>query len=233
MEILVVIFGVSSALAIIDFLFYLVNKERCLGNAILRMVEFFTIIVGPLLFLSDMDSGTFCEYCPEIAFFAPAHRLTIYVLILLSAAAYFYSSFRTKLAGPLLELIVNCFLLTGLALNIFISIHHDDNLWLVGNVPIIALFLTAVIKNHQLLFDETFSWKNESKNLNGKICRKILKSNFFIKYPLLLVLCLPLLLLLSSLLLLFGQQPDSAIKAFTDVYDGYGLFQALLLPMRE
>ena len=54
MEILVVLFSVSWALAVINFLFYLVNKERCLGNAIFRMVEFFTIIVGPLLFLSAL-----------------------------------------------------------------------------------------------------------------------------------------------------------------------------------
>ena len=51
MEIVVVIFIVSWALAVIDFLFYLVNKERCLGNAVLRIVNFFTLSVGPLLFL--------------------------------------------------------------------------------------------------------------------------------------------------------------------------------------
>ena len=51
MEIVVVIFIVSWALAVIDFLFYLVNKERCLGNAVLRIVNFFTLSVGPLFFL--------------------------------------------------------------------------------------------------------------------------------------------------------------------------------------
>lgn len=47
---------------------------------------------------------------------------------------------------------------------------------------------------------------------------KLLKMNQAIKYPILLVLLAPLLILLSLFLTLFGQKPDSLIRAFTDTY---------------
>ncbi|WP_431217906.1 DUF6688 domain-containing protein [Puia sp. P3] len=49
-------------------------------------------------------------------------------------------------------------------------------------------------------------------------CRKILLLQAFKKIPLLLLLCLPVLVVLAGVLLLFGQQPDSMIRAFTDTY---------------
>jgi hypothetical protein len=212
-------------LAVIDFLTYLVHRERSMGRTILTWVEVLCIIVGPFIFLSGVDGNQPNDCCSDSAVFAPPHRLTIYILILLGAAAYFYSTWRTKLAPPLWELIVNCFLLTGFVLNVFIGVQIQEGfVWLLGNVSIGALFLTILIKNHQLLFDETFSWTGESKNLFEKMCRTILKSNFFIKYPLLLLFCLPLLLLLSALLFVFGQRPDSAIRAFTETYK-HGLSQ--------
>jgi hypothetical protein len=51
-----------------------------------------------------------------------------------------------------------------------------------------------------------------------KIILKILRANCFIKYPVLLILCIPVILLLSVLLFIFSQRPDSAIKAFTETY---------------
>jgi len=223
--ILILLLGGATILALIDFLTYLFYRERSMGKTILRWVEILSVAVGPLIFLltADVDQSNDC--CSDSAVFAPPHRVTIYVLILFGAGAYFYSSWRTKLAPPLWELIVNCFLITGFILNVFIGIQINESyLWLLGNVSIAALFLTILIRNQQLLFDETLSWINEPKNLSEKICRTILKSSFFIKYPLLLLLCLPLLLLLSVLLFVFGQQPDSAIKAFTETYK-HGLSQ--------
>ena len=58
----------------------------------------------------------------------------------------------------------------------------------------------------------------------GKIGVSILNQKAILKYPILTVLLIPILLLLSLMLLLFGQKPDSLIRAFTDTYH-HGLSQ--------
>ncbi len=37
-------------------------------------------------------------------------------------------------------------------------------------------------------------------------------------YPVLIIICLPVILVVTAILLLFGQQPDSSIRAFTETY---------------
>ena len=222
--IVVLLFGAISMLAVMDFLFYLFYRERWMGTIILKCVEIFSVAVGPLIFVFTLDWGTINDCCSDSAFFSPSHRPVMYVLIFLCAAAYFYSSWRTQLFAPLVELLINCFLLIGLIINVLVSLHQSESyLWLLGNVPIIALFLTRLIKNNQMLADEMGSW-HTPPNFLGKTCTTLLRANFFIKFPVLLILCLPLLILLSALLFVFGQQPDSVIKAFTDTYK-HGLSQ--------
>lgn len=219
MILFIFIFGTTTLLAAIDLCYYLFYKEGFLSSTSLKWVEITSIIIAPLLFLSEFDFHEINDCCSDSAVFSPSHRLSIYSLILLSVAAYFYSSWRQNLAAPLFELIINCFLITGLILNIIISIHLKDVFfWLLGNVSIICLFLTSIIKNHLLLFNETSKIENNKASFINKIGFTILRATVFLKFPLLLLLCLPLLLLLAALLFVFGQQPDSAIKAFTDTY---------------
>lgn len=223
--ILFLLLGSISVLAVIDFFLYLFHRKRVLKRSSLKWLEVFAVIVTPLIFLFLADFGTVNDCCSDSAFFAPPHRLTIYVLIILCTLFYFYASWRSKLAAPLFELLVNCFLITGIILNVFVSIQAEEAfLWLPGNLPVIALFLTALVKNHQLLLDETFPRDIKHHSPLGKLCNLVLRSNVFIKYPLLLLLCLPLLILIALLLLLFGQQLDSTIKAFTETYK-HGLSQ--------
>lgn len=209
----------ASMFAVIDFLHFLIYRERSIGNTTLRWVEILCVAVAPLIYLSEFDIGTINECCGDSAVFAPSHRLSIYLLIILCIATYFYSSWRTRLASPLVELIVNCFLLIGVALNIVIILQvNDPALWLIGNVSILSLLLTSILQNHHLLLHETTSVAGHPKNFFEKVTGRILRANFFIKFPLLLILCLPVLLLLAALLFVFGQEPDSAIKAFTQTY---------------
>lgn len=51
-----------------------------------------------------------------------------------------------------------------------------------------------------------------------KICWKLLLLNPFIKNPIFILLYLPLLFVVTGILLIFGQKPDSLIRAFTDTY---------------
>jgi hypothetical protein len=166
--------------------------------------------------------------CCSPTTFSPEHRLSIVVLIGLCLLAYFYSSWRRSIAPPLVEILTNCLLLTGIALNVVVSIQIRDWAgWLIGNVPIIMLFIQVLVKNHRL----ALAAMEEPEDGGGKggeggggrgtlelFCRGLLYLKPLYKFPILLVLCLPILVLLAGLLLLFGQKPDSLIRAFTDTY---------------
>lgn len=213
------ILAIATSLAVIDFLSYISSGKRKMGFKTLLATEIISFAGGPLLFLMVADFGMPNDCCSDSAFFSPTHRVTIYTLIILCTAAYFYSSYRDKLASPVFELIINCFLLTGIILNIFIAIQTESLiLWGLGNISIIALFLSAVYKNQQMIMAEISNDNDKQTGFFSRICNTILKANLFIKYPVLIILCLPLLALLSVLLLVFGQKPDSMIRAFTDTY---------------
>jgi Family of unknown function (DUF6688) len=166
-----------------------------------------------------MDTGQKNDCCSESAFFSPTHRMSIYLLILICEAAYFYSSYRQRLTSPLIELLLTCILLIGVMLNVFIAIHTNNAVyWLTGSVSIIAFFLSMLLQNHQLLMAEMSNWDVSTMNGAEKLSLAILRSGFFIKYPLVLIICLPLLALLATVLFVFGQRPDSMITAFTETY---------------
>ena len=223
--ILVFLLGFTIIASIIDFFSYINSGERQLNRKILLFVEIISIIAVPIFFLFISDFKLENDCCGESAFFSPEHRITVYVLIVLCIMSYGFSTFRKNLATPLLELLVNCFLMIGIALNIFIAIQTEEAvLWLLGNTSIVFLFLSQLYKSQQLIFGEIALWDNRDGNFFTMTSIKILKAKSFIKYPFLLILCLPLLLLLSVLLLVFGQRPDSMIRAFTDTYK-HGLSQ--------
>ena len=129
------------------------------------------------------------------------------------------------MAPPVIELLVNCLLLVGFVLNIFVAIQAGELVfWYLGNISVGAMFLTVLLKNSRLLLSEILSEDIDKENALGKIIWRILKANFFIKYHVLLILCIPVILLLSILLFVFSQKPDSTIKAFTETYK-HGLSQ--------
>ena len=222
---LIILFAVTSISAVVDLCFFIINKKQWLSKWIRLLIEINSIIIGPWLFLFISDTGQVNDCCSDSAFFSPEHRLTIYVIIIICSITYFFTSHRKKLAPPLIELILSCFLLIGFFLNVFVAIQTEDSmLWLLGNVSIGALFLTTILKDHRLLSSETLSWDISKMNFFERICSNILRSHFFIKFPILLIFCLPILLLLSAILFVFGQKPDSSIKAFTETYK-HGLSQ--------
>jgi hypothetical protein len=121
------------------------------------------------------------------------------------------------------ELLVNLFLVLGLILNIifckhFTTIEEGYFWWIFGNVPIILLLLISLTENQKRI--KLYIEENEysSTTYIGKLCTVILKLKPIFKYPLLTILLVPIILLLSLFLMLFGQKPDSLIRAFTDTY---------------
>nr|WP_166437023.1 DUF6688 family protein [Niastella caeni] len=150
--------------------------------------------------------------------FSPEHRASIYTLIFLCLVAYFYSGYRKAIATPVVEIITNSLLITGIVLNILMFIHEEIIVTIIGNTPIIFLFILMLVKNQRLLIEHIQQMEIEPRNSLEGFALKILLLKPFAKFSVLFVLCLPLLAIITGILLLFGQKPDSMIRAFTDTY---------------
>lgn len=218
----IAIFVLPLLLVLLDFIVYLFNGRRLLSKGeldlgLVRVLECVFIVVYPLVYFFLID-GTKNDCCQKSATFAPEHSLTIYILILISIGAYFYSALKKRIASPVAEVLVNAVSLGGIILNAFIVIHINPLFAVLGNLPIIILFSYQLIKNHQAFLQANEKKGSIKLNFWEKIAWWILRLNLFYKIPVLLIICLPLLSVISSLLLLFGQKPDSLIRAFTDTY---------------
>ncbi|MFM2394082.1 MAG: hypothetical protein RLZZ546_2064, partial [Bacteroidota bacterium] len=78
--------------------------------------------------------------------------------------------------------------------------------------------LMQIIYNHKKFIDENTTYTYLPENRLENFCLKILKQKALIKSPILFILCIPIFFLFTSILLIFGQKPDSMIRAFTDTY---------------
>jgi hypothetical protein len=158
------------------------------------------------------------ECCGETATFSPGHRLTLYVVIVAALVGYMVSRLKKEIISPIGEVVLNLFLIIGFVLNGLITCHVEIYFWLVANLPIAILLSYQLIDNNKSVVDHFEQNSYEPTNIFQRVSWQILKMNVFIKFPILLVLCLPILMLISSMLLIFGQKPDSIIRAFTDTY---------------
>jgi len=207
-----------------DFLYFLVKGRRSpmLSSPGWALGHFGISVT--LLQLSDSLATNDC--CGDWSILAPRHSLSVYVLLLSCTVAYFYCTLRRKLAPPLMEVIVNCLLLTGIVLSLVFCIQVEIGIgWLILT-PHMLLLIMALIQNHQQIIKEMEQHNAPPLKSNGVVqfCWYLLRQPFIAKFPVLLVLCLPLLVCLSAILLLLGQQPDSLVRAFTDTYT-HGLSQ--------
>ncbi len=207
-----------------DFILFLIKGKR---DAVLASPVW---AFGHLLFsigmlwFADLMATNNC--CGDWSLLAPKHRLSVYALIFLCAAAYFYSALRSKTAPPLMEILVNCLLIAGLGLNIVVSIQDEEHVGWIILIPHNLLLIMMLAQNHLLMVQE-MGLQNELPLRSGRVvqfCWYLLRLPVFVKFPVLLILCLPVLLCLSAVLLIFGQQPDSLVRAFTDTYK-HGLSQ--------
>lgn len=206
----------------IHFIWFFISGKRVLPKVSLTVVEIANLIIIPAWFLWVFDYTQELDCCGGGAYFSPDHRLSIYALILLCIGFYFYFKLRRELATPVVEVIGNCFLWIGVALNTFILIHVSYVLGVIGNVPVIMLFILRMVENHNLFMERMEQNSFVERNGISWLFQTILSLKALQKFPVLLIFCLPVLAILTGCLLLFGQKPDSLIKAFTDTYT-YGL----------
>jgi hypothetical protein len=210
--------GILSILSVaIDFLYWLTSGKRMYYSGLTKFLELIVLAAFPLVYLAMVDEPI-NNCCSDSAAFAPGHKLTIYVLVGICIAAFFYSSYRKKIASPILEVITNAILVFGFVFNIFVGLHAGEFYWWIGNVPIGMLFIFQIADNHKKFIE----FKLSSSNLPDKSLERfawiVLTKSPLAKYPLLFLLFFPLFFLITSLLLLFGQKPDSIVSAFTDTY---------------
>jgi hypothetical protein len=215
--IIIIILGLPAIITVLAFVKFLFTGKSFSKKELTRILEVVTVIGLPLFYLLVLDQDV-NDCCNESATFSPNHKLTIYLLVSICIIAYFYSSFKESIYSPILEVATNCFLLFGIVLNIVIAIQVDLFISLFGNLPIIILFLFQLINNQKHFSQYSANYSPYGKNSWEKLAWKVLKLKPIYKIPILLIFCLPLLTIITSFLLLFGQKPDSLIKAFTDTY---------------
>jgi len=216
--IVLIIVALSCILTVSIFSVFIGTGKIILGNIFIYL-EIISLIIGPLTYLLIFDAGMKNECCFDSAVFSPEHRLSIYVLSIICIIAYFFAAYRKKVNSPVVEIIVNALLLTGITLNVFIGIQDKEPvIAILGNLPIVLLFILLLIRNQRKLAMQIQQMDITPKNNLGKTALQILQLKPLIKFPLLFVLCLPVLAIITAVLLLVGQKPDSMIRAFTDTY---------------
>jgi hypothetical protein len=212
-----ILIGFPVLVTLIDFLGFLFSGRQVVNKVLLGVTEVTSLLILPFMYGGFGKKNDCCD--EDSAVFSPEHQLTIQVIIVLCLAAYFYSSYRTKIATPVIEILVNAFLIIGIILNCFIAVHTKET-WLAigGNMPIIILAILVLAKNQRTFVEYAQEFDVSPKSKIENIAWKILNLQPLLKYPILFILCLPILTILTLLLLLVGQKPDSLIRAFTDTY---------------
>lgn len=205
-------------LVFIELFHLLYAKKRWMNSILNGFISILLVGIFPIIYLMFFDIGDTLDCCNTEIAFSPEHRLTMFFWILIIAIAYFSSKFNEKLFPPLAEVITNSLLIVGIILNIAIGYHSQELLWLVGNLPIALLFLIQLIENHHRVIEGINNDKFDRKSSLNNYAASILTLPLLQKYPVLFLLFMPVLFLATTLLLLFGQQPDSLVKAFTQTY---------------
>lgn len=213
---ILIFIGLPLLIALIDFFGFLIKGKRVVNIILIRIVEIAAFLILPYMYVS-LDNKNDC--CSGSAAFSPEHQSTIWVIVVLCSIAYFYSSYRILISTPVIEIVINCFILIGIVLNIFIAVQTKDAFFAIGgNVPIILLAILVLVKNQKTFIEQSQELKNGPKNKFESFAWKILKLQPIVKFPIIFILCLPILVIITAILLLVGQKPDSIVRAFTETY---------------
>lgn len=188
--------GIGSIVYILcDFIQYVFNGSRFVTR-LRRPIEGFVLVIPAFILLFDI--GMSYNSCSYTAITSPSDHLSLVVLVLLNLLAYFYFSYRKQVSSPLIEIVANCCLLLGLPLIVYVCLQiRGELVWFVLWLPLTLLILMALAENHTLVLESLQEQENEDKGLL-KVCRKIVLLPSFIKFPLLVILCLPILMILIN-----------------------------------
>ena len=221
--IMVIIIALYVCWRFIDYFSFRKDDDR--DSLVLQYAEVWTVLLVPAIFLFVGDVNQKNDCCGQSAVFSPDHSVGIYVLIIAYKAAYLISMNRTTIFTPLLEVLLNLLLMLGLAINTALCFHLDTNsfmfgplLWIFGNVPIMMLLLMKLSKHEDMLRRYIQKHDLEVNGIPDRLSKFFLTLEPAVKYPVLALMLVPLSVLFSLVLVLFGQKPDSLIRAFTETY---------------
>lgn len=156
------------------------------------------------------------------------HLLTLLVFWGIGLLAYFILKFHKKTFPPLVEAVLMSGVYIGIIVSVFVCIQliagfKADYAYIFIIVYLYLFLLNYFLLSINLLINIAGQKAEEQKELNYKNaflqnCSKWLYKgvNAYIGA---VVFMIPLLALLVIILTLFGQQPDSVIKAFTETSD--------------
>lgn len=201
----------------IDFVHLVSNGREFYVKGVRIAYSILFIIVFPLLFLSYADGGP-NDCCGQSPFFSPDHRLTIYLWMAACTLTCLYCQFRQKIAPPIPEVFANTLLTGGIVLNILMVIQHPEFPFQLFHIPIILIFVNALIRNQLLFLRQKLKFNPQSNGGIAALAYQFLGWPPLFKFTALFILLLPLTIIVTAFLLLFGQQPDSQIRVFTDTY---------------
>lgn len=201
--------GFPTLLVIIDFFYFMGRDKRLLrwGTAVLEVM----ILVVPLVLLRVFEIESRLK--PGEALFDPAYGGFIYLLIVLCQLIYFYCSFRKRVCSPLPEVIINCFLLTGVILNMMIAVRIASLPGIVGIcLPAALLFVLMLVNNHRSLMYtledvDTDIPEPARRGRLSSICLYLLQMQPVGKLLLLMTLCLPVFILLMKIMIMSAGEP--------------------------
>ncbi|HHB79579.1 MAG TPA: hypothetical protein ENK85_10145 [Saprospiraceae bacterium] len=219
-----IVLGFFGLIVLADLLHYLVTGAKFLNRFWTQFLGIIVVFIYPILYLFVEDFGLVNDCCAPTATFSPGHTFTIYLWIVFGMWAFFYSVYRKDLGSPIVEVLANIGLFVGIILNVIFLFHLEFELWLVGSLPIILLFLTTLAYNQKEIIQLLSEKKLATDSMITKWAVRLLWQSPLVKLPIFLLLVLPLFVVVTTILLLFGQEPDSSIKAFTQTYK-HGLSQ--------
>ncbi len=218
MQIILLLLFVPAFIIVFDFFHYIFKGKR-LGNDLFAFcLGLFQVVFLPTLYLFIFDNAPEFDCCSDAITFHPDYRLSVYIWIALCAFTYFYSLIRDRIAPPIVEVLVNTVLVFGVFFNIVLNI-QIGLLGFIGNLPIVLLFLLELIKNQRRIIDLAKSGKYATDGFFTRLAWQFLNIEFIPKFVFLMILCLPLIVLATGILILFGQQPSDVLKAFTQTHN--------------
>jgi hypothetical protein len=217
MELLFIFVLIGLAILFIDLLYFMANGKTWYLKRTALFIDMVFFIINPMLFFVLLDTGKQLDCCVDNLFFAPAHRLSIYATSGLFIVSYFLNKYGSHRLAPIPYFVSILGMLVGLAFNIAMAM-QIGGLCMLGNLPILYLLLKQLYFDHQRIMQEVQEQKLHIAYDAFYFIKNIITHKVWVKYPTLLLLCVPFFAVLDGFLILFGQQPDSIIRAFTDTY---------------
>lgn len=226
-------FSVFPVLLSIINLIYLINlkKDEEIKKQEIK-VEVTTMIIGSCFMFIYLASGlpniTYKDWNESIFYFqihtpiATEMMLTIAIFILVAILGYLVLRFSKINKLPPLVLVLA---MSALYIGIIVDVLWICQVFKINTLNLILILfpLNVIVIFIKVIKDIVIKWNSEYKDKervlkNNKLinlCNKIL--NNALNWPwLALIFMLPLLGILIGILALFGQAPDSVIKAFTE-----------------